>query len=71
MANKVIVTKNKLNNIGDAIRNQLNSTAKYTLDEMPEAIRVISHNEDKGVLTTGFVCNFGIIPNTVIGVLYE
>ena len=71
MASKVIVTKEKLNNIGDTIRSQLGVTSKYTLDEMPKAIRVISHNEDKGVLTTGFVCNFGIIPNTVIGVLYE
>ena len=46
MANKVIVSKDKLNAIGDAIRNQLDTTAKYTLDEMPAKIEsIFSGNE--------------------------
>ena len=42
MANKVIVTKSKLNNIGDAIREKLGKTQQYSLDEMPVKIRAIS-----------------------------
>lgn len=44
MASKVIVTKNKLNAIGDAIREKTGKTSTYTLDEMPVKIRAISGN---------------------------
>ena len=42
MASKVVVTKSKLNNIGDAIREKLGKTQQYSLDEMPVKIRAIS-----------------------------
>lgn len=51
MASKVVVTKEKLNNIGDAIRNQLGVTTKYALDEMPDAIRAISGGGSGGTGT--------------------
>lgn len=41
MSNKVIVTKSKLDAIGDSIRDKLNEENKYTLDEMPTAIESI------------------------------
>lgn len=42
MASKVIVTKNKLNAIGDAIREKTGTEDKYFLNDMPDLIRNIS-----------------------------
>ena len=42
MAKKVIVTKNKLSAIGDAIRMRTGENGRYTLDEMAEKILDIS-----------------------------
>lgn len=48
MAKKVIVTKSKLNAIGDAIRIRTGENGRYTLDEMPDAIRSISGSGGDG-----------------------
>ena len=48
MASKVIVTKNKLNAIGDAIRAQTGENEKYTLDEMPK--KICKNNENNGFI---------------------
>ena len=42
MSKKVIVTKSKLNNIGDAIRIRTGENGRYTLDEIAEKILSIS-----------------------------
>jgi len=39
--NQIRVSLNKLNNIGDALREKRSEASQYTLDEMPEAIRNI------------------------------
>ena len=48
MANKVIVTKSKLNAIGDAIREKLGETQQYTLNEMTTKIGAITGGNNKG-----------------------
>lgn len=43
---KIMVTEAKLTRIGDAIREKLDETTQYTLDEMPNAIRRIPSDYD-------------------------
>ena len=51
MASKVVVTKNKLNAIGDAIREKTGSNEKYTLDKMPMTISTLN-NSSNGITLT-------------------
>ena len=57
MSKKVVVAKSKLNNIGDAIRNQLGVTTKYTLDEMPAKIDSITGGSGGGKSGVKLVIN--------------
>ena len=65
MTNKVIITKSKLNNIGDAIRDRLDSTTKYTLDEMPDKIRSISGGGGGGG-ADGILTQVIVMPKPII-----
>ena len=60
MSNKVIVTKSKLNAIGDALRETTGTEDKYPLNDMPNLIRNISDNRryiDSGLPIFTNVCN--------------
>ena len=70
MANKVIVTKSKLNTIGDTIREKTGENERYTLDEMPDAIRSISGNGDGESMTSNFyIPIFGVKVGIVAGTI--
>jgi hypothetical protein len=69
MISKVIVTKSKLNAIGDMIRKVIGNNNKYTLDEMPKAIKSINNNSNRYIHLIDPVIQVNSFVNTSIPIV--